>query len=262
MASRVKREPHYSDGVPRARRREANMGSGGIFTKAFAGGFIGKLAAATFIAICLALGIGPDKWAKFIVTGLPPWVTPEHARMGFLILAALTFIAITWPILTRWRVRRSGISQQLDMKISAAESGHLIPASPATAPIVQNMTLRSQQKKQLIKSVIALKPAIKSIMINRSSRTRNNLWIEFAEVFNRAGFGGVDGGGVQTGFQESTTPDETGVMICINDPTSPSKIDAIMKDALEDIGIESKYIPLSEALYKGDITIFVGPDPL
>jgi hypothetical protein len=124
-------------------------------------------------------------------------------------------------------------------------------------PIVQNMPLSNEQKKQLIKSVIALKPIIKSIMINRSSSTRNTLWSELTEAFNRAGFLSV-----QAGFQEPTSPDETGVMLCIIDPNSPSEIDALMKNALEKIGIESKYIPLSEAQHKGDITIFVGPDPL
>jgi hypothetical protein len=50
-------------------------------------------------------------------------------------------------------------------------------------------------------------------------------------------------------------------MICTIDPNAPSKIDAIIKAALEKIGITSKYIPLSESIYKGDITILVGPDP-
>jgi hypothetical protein len=134
------------------------------------------------------------------------------------------------------------------------------PGQPS-ALIINNMVLSNEQKKQLIKSFTALKPTTKSIVINRSSSTKNNLWSELANVFNRAGFGSVDGS-VQTGFQESAHPDEAGVMICTIDPHSPSKIDALIKDVLEKIGIKSKYIPLSEAIYKGDITIFVGPDPL
>jgi hypothetical protein len=77
------------------------MGVGGIFTKAFAGGFIGKLAGAFFLAMCLTLGFGPDEWAKFIVTGLPIWVTPVLAQAVFLTLATLTFGSLIWSFLTR-----------------------------------------------------------------------------------------------------------------------------------------------------------------
>jgi hypothetical protein len=69
------------------------MGSG---AKAFVAGFLGKLAGALFIAICLALGFGPDRWAKFIVTGFPTWVTPGLAQAVFATLAAITFISLTW----------------------------------------------------------------------------------------------------------------------------------------------------------------------
>jgi hypothetical protein len=153
---------------------------------------------------------------------------PAWSPQG-IVLAALVAGACVSLIVIAFRIFALGRPVAI---IGDQANSHGVVASPATAPILQNITLRNEQKKQLIKSVIALKPDIKSIMINRSSSTTNNLWIEFAEVFNRAGFGDVDGGGVQTGFQESTTPNETGVMICINDPNSPSKIEARMKDAL------------------------------
>jgi len=75
------------------------MGDIGTFAKAFAGGFIGKLAGALFIAMCLFLGFGPDEWAKFIVTGFPIWVTPVVAQAVFLTLAALTSGALIWSFL-------------------------------------------------------------------------------------------------------------------------------------------------------------------
>ncbi len=75
---------------------------GSVFAKAFAGGFLGKLAGTLFIAICLFLGFGPDKWAKFIVSEFPTWVTPGLAQAAFLTLAAITFIALFLP-LWKWK---------------------------------------------------------------------------------------------------------------------------------------------------------------
>jgi hypothetical protein len=68
-----------------------------IFATAFVGGFLGKIAAAIFIAVCIALGIGPDRWAEFIISGLGEWATPERARIGFFVLAALTFLLVFVP---------------------------------------------------------------------------------------------------------------------------------------------------------------------
>jgi len=84
------------------------MGADGIFAKALAGGFFGKLAGGVFMAVCLAFGFGPDKWAKFIVTGLPIWVTPVLAQAVFLTLATLTFGSFIWSFLTRY----NSVSQQ------------------------------------------------------------------------------------------------------------------------------------------------------
>jgi hypothetical protein len=51
-------------------------------------------------------------------------------------------------------------------------------------------------------------------------------------------------------------------MICTQDVDAPSKTDRLMKDYLHEVGIEVRFIPLSEARYRGDLTIFVGPKPL
>jgi hypothetical protein len=74
------------------------MGGGGIFARALVGAFFGKLAAALFVVVCALLGFGPNEWAKFIVTGLPPWVTPERAQTVFITLAAITFVVLSWPL--------------------------------------------------------------------------------------------------------------------------------------------------------------------
>ena len=61
------------------------------YIKAGIGALVGKLLAALFIAICAAFGFGPDKWAAFLVEGLPTWITPIKVRIAFLILASLVF---------------------------------------------------------------------------------------------------------------------------------------------------------------------------
>jgi hypothetical protein len=135
-----------------------------------------------------------------------------------------------------------------------------MPAPPTIISSVENIHLSNDQKKQLISSFVSLKSTVTSVAINRSSSTTNGLWTDIVEVFNRAGFG--NNNSVQTGLQEPDNPGETGVMICVTNPSSPSSNDVLIKDTLKRIGIKSEFIPLSEAKYKGDITIFVGPPPL
>jgi len=74
--------------------------------------------------VCLALGFGPDEWAKFIMTGLPIEVTPALAQAVFLTLAALTFGALTWSFLTRY----NSVSQQLTADIERNRSALIAQA--------------------------------------------------------------------------------------------------------------------------------------
>ena len=62
----------------------------------FTSAFLGRLAAVLFTAICTALGFGPDKWAAFVISGLPFALTPGVARLGFLLLASATLASIMW----------------------------------------------------------------------------------------------------------------------------------------------------------------------
>ena len=101
------------------------MGDIGTFAKAFAGGLVGKLAGALFTAILLLLGFGPDELAKFIVTGLPNWITPVRAQAVFLILATLTFGALVWSFLTQ---RHSNMSQQLTAPIESTRRAWIAQA--------------------------------------------------------------------------------------------------------------------------------------
>ena len=69
----------------------------GFHWPSFWGGFIGKVVGAIFVAACILLGFGPDKWVKFMIQELPQWFTPNLARAIFLFLAAMVFIILVVP---------------------------------------------------------------------------------------------------------------------------------------------------------------------
>jgi len=49
------------------------------------------------VAICYALGFGPDKWAAFLLAGMPFLITPGVARLALLLLGSLTLLSLLWP---------------------------------------------------------------------------------------------------------------------------------------------------------------------
>jgi hypothetical protein len=59
--------------------------------------FVGGILRTIFVAICYALGFGPDKWAAFLVAGMPFLITPGVARLAFLLLGSLTLLSLLWP---------------------------------------------------------------------------------------------------------------------------------------------------------------------
>lgn len=63
------------------------------FWQAVAGAFFGKLLAALFIVICMALGFGPGKWAAVVIgASQTEWIWA--ARAGFITLAIAVFIVM------------------------------------------------------------------------------------------------------------------------------------------------------------------------
>lgn len=64
-----------------------------VFWKSFSGSFFGKICAGFFIAICVAFGVGPEKWVEFIT----PWFNPISARVTFVTLGLITFVFLTKP---------------------------------------------------------------------------------------------------------------------------------------------------------------------
>lgn len=64
--------------------------------KVFVAAFAGKIVAAIFIAICIALGFGPKEWAAMIL-GVEPTL---FARGGFLVLALIAAVVLAWPFVS------------------------------------------------------------------------------------------------------------------------------------------------------------------
>ena len=64
------------------------------FWSAFFGAAIGKLIIGLFIAVCVLLGFGPERWATFMISALPLWVSPVIAQRAFLVLTALAIISL------------------------------------------------------------------------------------------------------------------------------------------------------------------------
>jgi hypothetical protein len=58
--------------------------------------FVGGILRTLFVAICIALGVGPDKWAAFLIAGMPFLLTPGVVRLAFLLLASLTLASLLW----------------------------------------------------------------------------------------------------------------------------------------------------------------------
>jgi hypothetical protein len=71
------------------------------YIKVAAAAFVGKLLAVIFVAISVLIGLGPDKWASFLLEGFPSWVTPGVLRTAALILAVSVLVQLVWPLLSR-----------------------------------------------------------------------------------------------------------------------------------------------------------------
>lgn len=66
--------------------------------RAFLGGFLGKLAAAVFIAGCALIGFGPEVWVTILVGWFGPSVPLMAARIVFLILGASVVALWGWTL--------------------------------------------------------------------------------------------------------------------------------------------------------------------
>jgi hypothetical protein len=69
--------------------------------------FAVNVAASLFVALCTTLGFGPDKWAAYLVAGMPFLITPGALRLGFLFLASLTLFGTYWRPIAKFARARS-----------------------------------------------------------------------------------------------------------------------------------------------------------
>jgi hypothetical protein len=96
-----------------------------------------------FIAICGALGFGPDEWASFMITGLPHWVTPELARLVFVSLGFSVFVVLAWTIIQSRKLDSGTTSHlrlrdnKLDQTRRVAPKRPSIPDGDVRIPYVQ-----------------------------------------------------------------------------------------------------------------------------
>jgi hypothetical protein len=65
--------------------------------------FIGKVFASLFIAVCVVIGFGPEKWAAYLVTGTP--FTPSNLRAGLLVLASAVALNLVFPFIRKIALR-------------------------------------------------------------------------------------------------------------------------------------------------------------
>jgi hypothetical protein len=65
-----------------------------LLWRVFTAAALGKIFGSFFVAICIALGFGPDRWAEFMIADMPIFITPGVARLVFLLLASLTMLSI------------------------------------------------------------------------------------------------------------------------------------------------------------------------
>src|SRR5258708_17571837 len=88
--------------------------------KPIVGALIGRVLAALFIAICMALGFGPDEWARWLLGTMFDSAT-LLARLAFIGLAIITFYLLIRQL--------KSIN-----KLPAAAAISLVPASFSPIP--------------------------------------------------------------------------------------------------------------------------------
>ncbi|MDR3425504.1 MAG: hypothetical protein P4M13_10620 [Alphaproteobacteria bacterium] len=146
--------------------------------------------------------------------------------------------------------RADAATKELNLKKSSSQP-RVPPAGPAKI-------IRSDMKEQMYRSALSIKVNTKAAVVRINTPppypNKTEFSLKLADIFSQAGFAVYDGS------QTPTSPTETGVMICTNDVDAPSDIDVSVKKMFNDVGIDATFIPISEAKYHGDVTIFLGPD--
>ena len=117
---------------------------------------IGGILRTIFVAICVALGFGPDKWAAFLIAGMPFLVTPGVVRLGFLLLASLTLLSLLWNrIVTANRMSIKLVSAII-VCLPFVTGAFYVTAN--SMPIKMDRHLKDSQKEALSKEMKKIPP--------------------------------------------------------------------------------------------------------
>jgi hypothetical protein len=109
------------------------------FLSAFMGGFLGKIAAAIFIAVCVLLGFGPNEWAAYVV----PFAVPVILiRAGFLVLAALTLVGLLSPLIIKRRTKQKKQRELPEKQRSPSVQSKLKILSGESPPLAERRFIR------------------------------------------------------------------------------------------------------------------------
>lgn len=183
-----------------------------VFAKSFFGAFLGKIVSVAFIAICAALGFGPDKWVEFLISGMPVWFTPEIARYIFLMLASVVFTAFLWGymfllfdlLVTRVSHFFSEI-EWIDGPHSSHSFGYII-SRPHDLALAGHIQLKGKNKSK--SSIIVRKAYLRSLVTGEIIGAEiEHIKAEDIEIFSGSNFTVIvkfpneDGGLTQNSIQ-------------------------------------------------------------
>jgi hypothetical protein len=111
----------------------------------------------------------------------------------------------------------------------------------------------------LIKEFADLKGDIPRIFLTRANDVRgeaNQYMRDFMEAFERAGIE------VQSSSQSPAGPDQTGVMIAVQDVDHQPLIAKKLSSVLQKAGVQTTTIKIPQTLTGVEFALFVGPNPL
>ncbi len=97
------------------------------FFNSFAGGFLGKIVGSAFVAICAALGFGPDKWAAYMTSD---FITPWMVRAVFILLGLGTLVFLIAPYFLKPR-KNTAIRERLEALYKEGEFLKAVSENPA-----------------------------------------------------------------------------------------------------------------------------------
>ncbi len=163
------------------------------FWKSFFGSFLGKITSVLFITVCMAIGFGPDEWAKYLLNDLPVHFNPRAAQILLLILGAITLFFLSSRLLsslfTSFKKKVIDFLSDIvwfDGPHSIHTFGYVI-SKPNNIVLVDHIRLRGKNTK---KSSIFVKVAyMRSLVSGEQIKAKiNNLDAENLEIFKGSSF--------------------------------------------------------------------------